>query len=113
MREELFEKLQSKLNVNDLNDAKPNEVMEALRTQLDDIDDNLDALHDATQVFESDRMYIEEHLNILEYLSNPKTSDTQYHLTEDDFAINDDETLKSNTSTGKVKSSKKKKSKKS
>ena len=91
MREELVEKLQEKLNVTDLKDAKPEKLESALENQLDEIEDNYNSMFDSIQILRVDMYDTQDELLKLR-IANPQLcpSTNKPPLTEADFVIGDD-----------------------
>lgn len=97
MREELVEKLQEKLNVSDLKDAKPAELKEALENQLGEIKDNYNSMFDSMQILTADMYDTEDELLKLN-IANPELCQPTNRppLTEADFVIDDNDDKVSN-----------------
>jgi hypothetical protein len=91
MREELVEKLQEKLNVTDLKDAKPEKLESALENQLDEIKDNYDSMFDSMQILRVDMYDTQDELLKLR-IANPQLCPPTNRppITEADFVIGDD-----------------------
>ncbi len=94
MREELVEKLQEKLNVSDLKDAKPEKLESALENQLDEIKDNYDSMFDSMQILRLDMYDTQDELLKLR-IANPQLCPPTNRppITEADFVINDDDKI--------------------